>query len=52
MSTNNHGRVLSRWGAREVTVEELEKIVGGNLHTLLSVIFTSPATNPDEHLDQ
>lgn len=51
MSHNNDGRVLNRMGAREITMEELQKIVGGDLHTILSVIFTSPATNPDEHLD-
>ncbi|HEY6348243.1 MAG TPA: hypothetical protein VI636_02425 [Candidatus Angelobacter sp.] len=47
---NNDHRVLSRMGAREVTADELQQIAGGLL-TLLSVIFTSPVTNPDHHLD-
>lgn len=47
---NNGHRVLSRRGAREVTADELQQIVGG-LITLLSVIFTTPVSNPDHHLD-
>ena len=46
----NH-RVLNRLGARELTAAELKNIVGGDLHTLLSVIFTLPVSNPDHHLD-
>ena len=39
-------------GARALTAEELRSIVGGDLHTLLSVIFTLPVNNPDHHLDE
>ena len=46
-----NNRVLNRLGARELTAGELKNIVGGRLNTLLSVIFTQPVTNPDEHLD-
>lgn len=46
-----NNRVLNRLGARELTLGELKNIVGGDLHTLLSVIFTQPVSNPDHHLD-
>lgn len=51
MLTDRNARVLNRMGARELTMDELQKIVGGDLHTLLSVIFTLPVSNPDHHLD-
>lgn len=53
MSTHTNDRVLGRLGARELTRDELQNIVGGDssLLTLLSVIFTLPVANPDHHLD-
>ena len=50
MTNLNDNRVLGRRGARQVTVDELRQVVGG-VATLLSVIFTAPASNPDHHLD-
>lgn len=51
MLTDKNARVLNRLGARELTADELQKIVGGDLHTILSVIFTLPISNPDLHED-
>ncbi len=50
MSNENNNRVLSRMGARQLTQDEIEGIYGG-IPTLLSVILTSPASNPDRRLD-
>ena len=52
MSTNNENRVLNRMGARELTQQEADKIGAGFIvPTLASVLFTGPATHPDERLD-
>jgi hypothetical protein len=51
MSNNNENRVLSRMGARQLTQNELESVAGGKL-TFASVLFTGPASNPDETFDQ
>lgn len=50
MSNENNNRVLSRMGARKLTENEIDRIYGG-IPTLLSVMLTLPATNPDRHLD-
>ena len=50
MSDDNNNRVLGRMGARQLTQNEIENTVGGGA-TLLSVILTSPASNPDRRLD-
>ncbi len=41
MSNNNENRVLGRMGARKLTDNEAEQIVGGVIPTLLSVIRTN-----------
>lgn len=50
MSNENNNRVLSRMGARQLTPNEIDGIFGGGA-TLLSVILTAPASNPDHRLD-
>jgi hypothetical protein len=50
MSNENNNRVLSRMGARQLTENEIEETFGG-VATLLSVILTAPASNPDRRLD-
>ena len=44
---NEHKRVLSRMGARELSLEESEEIVGSNgaIRSLLSVIRTNGGTD-------
>lgn len=51
MLTDRNARVLNRMGARELTMDELQKITGGALNTILKVTFTLPVSNPDHHLD-
>ena len=53
MSNNQENRVLSRRGARELTQDETQGVTGGVIiPSLLSVIRTGPATNPDHSLDE
>jgi hypothetical protein len=40
MSSNNNNRVLNRMGGRQLSVEELERVAGGDHITLLSAILT------------
>jgi hypothetical protein len=40
MSSNNNNRVLNRMGGRQLNVEELERVAGGDHVTLLSAILT------------
>ena len=47
---NDNNRVLSRMGARQLMHNEIDN-VGGGFHTLLSVMLTNPASNPDRNLD-
>lgn len=52
MANNNNGRVLQRMGARELALEEIQKVRGAALLTLLSVIVThTPNGGIDDHLD-
>ena len=53
MSNNNENRVLSRMGARQLTKNELDQIVGsgGGGFTHASHIPTSPISNPDVGFD-
>ena len=51
MSVNKGLRVLNRLGAHELTAEEMERIKGGFIPTLLSVIVTGTASAPDHRLD-
>jgi hypothetical protein len=51
MSNNNENRVLSRMGARQLSQNEVEEVVGGKL-TFASVLLTLPVSNPDESFDQ
>jgi hypothetical protein len=51
MSNENNNRVLSRMGARQLTRNEIDEVTGALAATLLSVILTSPASNPDHRLD-
>ena len=50
MSNDNNNRVLSRMGARQLTQNETDNVGGGGA-TLLSVIRTGSAANPDQSLD-
>jgi hypothetical protein len=53
MSNNQENRVLSRRGARELTQNETQSVTGGVIiPSLLSVIHTGPASNPDHSLDE
>lgn len=48
---NNNGRVLQRRGARELALDEIQKVHAALL-TLLSVIITNaPGGGYDDHLD-
>lgn len=40
MSNNNNNRVLNRMGGRQLNVEDLERVAGGDHITLLSAILT------------
>jgi hypothetical protein len=40
MSSKNNTRVLNRMGARKLSGEDMEKVVGGDHVTLLSAILT------------
>ncbi len=51
MSNKDNNRVLNRIGAHELTPGEVQKVTGGFIPTLLSVILTGPVGNPDERLD-
>jgi len=51
MSNNKENRVLGRMGAHQLTEEETNRVTGGFIPTLLSVIHTNPLTNPDTRLD-
>ncbi len=48
--SNDNNRVLTRMGARELTQNEVKQITGAGA-TLLSVIVTNTAGNPDQRLD-
>ena len=45
MSEKENNRVLGRLGARELTPEEVESVIGGTLHT--NVITFNPVTGRD-----
>jgi hypothetical protein len=51
MSDNNENRALSRTGARQLTVNEIEQVAAAKL-TFASVLITAPVSNPDETFDQ
>lgn len=53
MPNNNDRRVLIRLGARELTLEEMERILGsgGNKNTHASLIPTGTPSSPDENFD-
>ena len=48
--SNYSNRVLTRMGARQLTQNEIEQTAGAGA-TLLSVIVTNTAGNPDQRLD-
>jgi hypothetical protein len=48
--SNDNNRVLTRMGARQLTQNEVTQITGAGA-TLLSVIVTNTAGNPDQRLD-
>jgi hypothetical protein len=48
--SNDSNRVLTRRGARQLSHDEMEQTAGGGA-TLLSVIVTNTAGNPDQRLD-
>lgn len=47
---NDSNRVLTRRGARQLSQDEIEQTTGAGA-TLLSVIMTNTAGNPDQRLD-
>jgi len=47
---NDSNRVLTRRGARQLSQDEIEQTAGAGA-TLLSVIVTNTAGNPDQRLD-
>jgi hypothetical protein len=47
---NDNNRVLTRRGARQLSQDEMEQTAGAGA-TLLSVIVTNTAGNPDQRLD-
>jgi hypothetical protein len=47
---NDSNRVLTRRGARQLSHDEMEQTTGAAI-TLLSVILTNPASDPDRRLD-
>lgn len=54
MSSNSSARVLNRTGAREVTKEEVAKIMGSGseFHTRLTDFMTGTPANPDHVFDE
>jgi len=40
MSSNNNNRMLNRMGGRQLNVEDMERVAGGDHITLLSAILT------------
>jgi hypothetical protein len=48
--SNDNNRVLTRMGARQLIQNEAQQITGAGA-TLLSVIVTNTAGNPDQRLD-
>jgi hypothetical protein len=52
MSQENNNRVLSRMGARQLTQREIERVNGARTISILSVIHTGSASNPDFTLDE
>lgn len=51
MSNKKENRVLGRTGARQLAENETDRVAGGFIPTLLSVIITGSHTNPDQRLD-
>jgi hypothetical protein len=51
MSNENDNRVLTRMGARKLSQIELDEIYGGLIPTRLTVLATSPPSNPDQSFD-
>jgi hypothetical protein len=49
--SNENTRVLSRRGARQLSQDETEQIMGSKL-TLATALPTLPVNNPDTMLDQ
>jgi len=54
MLKKEENRVLIRAGARQLTQDEVQTIIGtGNpLNTFASSLVTGPVTHPDEQFDQ
>ena len=51
MSNSDDHRVLSRVGARELTMEEMERITGRGRNTHASQVLTGAPSAPDESFD-
>lgn len=51
MSNSNDLRVLSRVGARELALEEMERITGSGRNTHASQVLTGTPSAPDENFD-
>jgi hypothetical protein len=52
MSNDNSNRVLNRMGARQLKQNEVEQVGGARTFSILSVIRTGTAANPDFTLDE
>ena len=51
MPNQDNNRVLSRMGARQLSQNELDEVLGGLIPTRLSVLATGPTSNPDHSFD-
>lgn len=51
MSNSSDHRVLNRVGARDLTMEEMERITGGGRNTHASHVLTGTPSAPDENFD-
>ena len=49
---NNPNRVLGRTGARPLSQDEIEGVEGGSIRSVLSVLRTGTAANPDFTTDE
>jgi hypothetical protein len=49
---NNQNRVLGRMGARPLSQNEIEDVEGGSIRSILSVLRTGTAANPDFSTDE
>ena len=51
MSNKDNNRVLTRMGARKLSLGELDAVSGGLIPTRLSTLVTGTSSNPDQSFD-